>query len=104
MGTDPPREGCDSRRTVHCCRPDPPLTPYTKDISKRPMTLTTLTFAQLESLWCDCQVSGDYEQQDRLLSEMLTREDACPQDYDLMWEMQDCGWNGGVTQEDVDAR
>ena len=90
---------------MHCpllsrlCAPDP--VEY-KEQSKRPMQ--SLSFSELESLWCDCQVSGDYEQQDRLLSEMLTREDACPQDYDLMWEMQDHGWNGGVTQDDVDAR
>jgi hypothetical protein len=68
------------------------------------MTLTALTFEELESLWCDCTVSGDYDQQDRLLAEMLTREDACPQSYDLLWEMQDAGWNGGVTQDDRDAR
>jgi hypothetical protein len=68
------------------------------------MTLTDLTFEELESLWCDCQVSSDFDFQDRLLSEMLTREDACPESYDLLWEMQDHGWNGGVTQDDVDAR
>ncbi len=68
------------------------------------MTLTDLTFAQLESLWNDCQVSGDYDEQDRLMAEMLTRPDACPESYDLLWEMQDAGWNGGVTQEDRDAR
>ena len=68
------------------------------------LALKVMTFSQLESLWDDCQRNGDYDFQDRLLAEMLTREDACPQSYDLMWEMQDCGWNGGVTQEDVDAR
>lgn len=68
------------------------------------MDLSRLTFAQLESLWCDCQLHDDYAEQDRLLSEMLTREDACPESYDLLWEMQDAGWNGGVTQEDRDAR
>ena len=68
------------------------------------MLLTALPFAELESLWCDCQVSGDYDFQERLVAEMLTREDACPQDYDLLWEMQDLGWNGGASQEDRDAR
>jgi hypothetical protein len=68
------------------------------------ITLSDLTFEELESLWCDCQVDGDYDFQERLLSEMLTREDACPESYDLLWEMQDAGWNGGVTQEDRDAR
>ncbi len=66
--------------------------------------MQSLSFAQLESLWCDCQVSGDYDQQDALLSEMLSREDACPQSYDLLWEMQDAGWMGGVSQDDRDAR
>ena len=68
------------------------------------MDLSLLTFAQLESLWNDCQVSGDYDQQELLLSEMLTRPDACPESYDLLWEMQDAGWMGGVSQEDRDAR
>jgi hypothetical protein len=68
------------------------------------MTLADLTFEELESLWCDCTVSSDFDFQDRLLSEMLTREDACPESYDLLWEMQDAGWMGGVSQDDVDAR
>jgi hypothetical protein len=68
------------------------------------MDLSTLSFEQLESIWHDCTISDDLDLQDRLLGEMLTREDACPQDYDLMWEMQDNGWGGGVTQEDRDAR
>ena len=66
--------------------------------------LSTLSFAQLESLWDDCNVSGDDDQYYRLLSEMVSREDARPQSYDLLWEMQDQGWMGGVTQEDRDAR
>lgn len=68
------------------------------------MTLADLTFEELESLWDDCQRDGDYDFQDRLLSEMLTREDACPESYDLLWEMQDAGWMGGVSQDDRDAR
>ena len=68
------------------------------------ITLQDLTFEELESLWCDCTVSSDFDFQDRLLAEMLTREDACPESYDLQWEMEDAGWNGGVTQEDRDAR
>ena len=68
------------------------------------LTLQDLTFEELESLWCDCLVSDDLDFQDRLLSEMLTREDACPESYDLLWEMQDAGWNGGVSQDDRDAR
>jgi hypothetical protein len=66
--------------------------------------LATLTFEQLEDLWDDCQVTADWDLQEDALREMLTREDACPQSYELMWEMQDHGWNGGVTQDDVDAR
>jgi hypothetical protein len=44
MGTDPSRSDCDSGCTVHCRRPDPPLTPYNDYISKRhnPMTDTQL--------------------------------------------------------------
>ena len=68
------------------------------------MDLSSLSFAQLESLWHDCTLNDDLDLQDRLLDEMLTREDACPEDYDLMWAMQDAGWGGGVTQEDRDAR
>ena len=68
------------------------------------MTPQDLTFEELESLWCDCQVSDDLDFADRLLAEMMTRPDACPEDYDLLWAMQDLGWGGGVTQEDRDAR
>jgi hypothetical protein len=73
-------------------------------MSNTTLTLATMTFGELESLWCDCQVSCDFDFQDRLLAEMLTREDACPESYDLMWEMQDAGWNGGCSQADRDAR
>ena len=55
------------------------------------MTLQDLTFEELESLWCDCQVDGDLDFQARLLAEMLTRPDACPESYDLQWEMEDAG-------------
>jgi len=68
------------------------------------LALKVMTFAQLESIWCDCQVTGDYDLQLLLIDEMLTRPDAAPQDYELIWEMQDAGWNGGGTQEDRDAR
>jgi hypothetical protein len=68
------------------------------------LTLQDLTFEELESLWDDCLVSDDLDFQGRLLAEMLTREDACPESYDLLWEMQDNGWNGGVSQDDRDAR
>jgi hypothetical protein len=67
--------------------------------------LTTATTDQLESLWGDCQVSGDYDLQDRVVDEMMTREWFCPEDYDLMWELQDRGFHcDPPTQEDVDAR
>jgi hypothetical protein len=39
-----------------------------------------------------------------VLKVLLTREDFHPQSYDLLWELQDAGWNGGCTQEDRDAR
>jgi hypothetical protein len=75
-------------------------------MSNTTLTLATLTFEELEDLWCDCQIAldFDYDFNDRLLAEMLTREDACPESYDLLWEMQDAGWNGGCSQADRDAR
>ena len=66
--------------------------------------LQTLPDRQLEDLWLDCQVSGDYDFQDLVLSVLVQRSDFCPRDYDLLWELQDQGWNGGCTQEDRDAR
>jgi len=77
---------------------------YLSLMSNTTLTLASLTFEELECLWCDCQVSSDFDFQDRLLAEMLTREDACPESYDLLWEMQDAGWNGGCSQADRDAR
>ena len=77
---------------------------YLSLMSNTTLTLGTLTFEELECLWCDCQVSSNFDFQDRLLAEMLTREDACPESYDLLWEMQDAGWGGDVTQDARDAR
>ena len=46
MGTDQTRADCDSGRTVHGRRPDPPLTPYNNFSSNDPsMALTTLQTA-----------------------------------------------------------
>jgi hypothetical protein len=67
-------------------------------------TLSLLTDAQLEDLWCDCQVSADYDLQEAVLSVLLKRPAFCPQGYDLLWELQDAGWDGGCSQEDRDAR
>ena len=66
--------------------------------------LSSLPDGQLEDLWTDCNLSGDFDFQDMILEVLLQRPTFCPCDYDLLWEMQDAGWNGGVTQEDRDAR
>jgi hypothetical protein len=75
---------------------------HTKSMNKQ--LLSSLPDAQLEALWCDCQVSADYDLQDAVLAVLLQRSDFCPQSYDLLWELQDQGWNGGCSQEDRDAR
>ena len=62
--------------------------------------LSLLSDLQLESLWCDCQVSADYDLQEAVLSVLLGRGDFSPQSYDLLWELQDAGWNGGCSDED----
>jgi hypothetical protein len=66
--------------------------------------LQSLPDRQLEDLWLDCQVSGDYDYQEAVLGVLLGRPAFCPQDYDLLWELQDNGWNGGCSQEDRDSR
>jgi hypothetical protein len=66
--------------------------------------LASLPDRQLEDLWSDCQVSADYDLQESVLSVLLNRPAFCPQSYDLLWELQDAGWNGGCSQEDRDAR
>ncbi len=66
--------------------------------------LSSLPSLQLEALWEDCQVSGDYDFQELVLSVLVGRSAFCPQSYDLLWELQDAGWNGGCTQDDRDAR
>ena len=72
---------------------------------RKPMSnLSLLADAALESLWSDCQVSADYDLQEAVVSVLLQRSDFCPKSYDLLWELQDAGWNGGCSQEDRDAR
>ena len=66
--------------------------------------LASLSDSALESLWSDCQVSADYDLQDAVLDVLLHRPEFCPVGYDLLWEIQDAGWNGGTSQEDRDAR
>ena len=66
--------------------------------------LAALSDPQLEDLWNECQISATYNLQDAVLSELLKRPNFCPQDYDLLWELQDAGWNGGCTQDDRDSR
>ena len=66
--------------------------------------LAPLTDSQLEGMWADCQVSGDYDLSETVLSVLADRPYFSPQSYDLLWELQDAGWNGGCTQADRDAR
>ena len=68
--------------------------------------LSTLTDAQLEEIYNAASLSCDADLSDAVLLEILkNRPDFCPGDnYELMWELQDWGWHGGVTQEDRDAR
>ena len=66
--------------------------------------LATLPDRQLEDLWCDCQVSCDFDFQESILKVLLQRPAFAPHSYDLLWELQDNGWNGGCTDEDRDAR
>lgn len=70
------------------------------------INLSTLTDAQLEDLYNDSFFNtADNDLSDRVLVEILkNRPDFCPDSYDLQWELEDWGWNGGVTQEDRDAR
>jgi hypothetical protein len=67
--------------------------------------LTILTDAQLEDAYNDSNLTCDADLSDAVIQEILNNRPAFePQTYDLMWELQDCGWNGGATQEDRDAR
>ena len=69
------------------------------DMNKEALSL--LTDVQLEDLWCDCLVSDDLDLQDDVLEVLLQRPDFCTQDYDLLWALQDAGWNGcEPTEED----
>jgi hypothetical protein len=66
--------------------------------------LSRLSDETLEDLWCRYEVTAQYDLQEDILKVLLQRPDFCPQSYDLLWELQDAGWNGGCTQEDRDAR
>jgi hypothetical protein len=66
--------------------------------------LNLLSDSQLEDLWGDCQVSADYDLQEAVVAVLLQRSDFRPESYDLLWELQDAGWNGGCSQADRDAR
>ena len=70
------------------------------------LNLICLSNAQLESLYNDCDGSCpcDGDLSERIALELMTRPDAAPESYDLLWEMQDLGWNGRVTQDERDAR
>jgi hypothetical protein len=35
---------------------------------------------------------------------MFSRPNFSPSSYELMCYLYDCGWNGGQTQEEIDAR
>ena len=71
---------------------------HIKGMNKEALSL--LTDETLEGLWCRYQVTAQYDLQDDVLAVLLDRPDFCPQDYDLLWELQDAGWNGGCTDED----
>jgi hypothetical protein len=66
--------------------------------------LSLLSDETLEDLWCRYQVTAQHDLQEDVFAVLLNRPDFCPQDYDLLWELQDAGWNGGCTQEDRDSR
>ncbi len=66
--------------------------------------LSLLSDETLEDLWHTYNTTDRFELADDVFAVLLTREDFCPQAYDLLWELQDAGWNGGCTQEDRDAR
>jgi hypothetical protein len=66
--------------------------------------LASLSNAQLEDLYNQSNLECDGDLGEAVALEMMGRPDACPQSYDLMWEMQDLGWGGGVSQDDRDAR
>ena len=62
--------------------------------------LYSLPDRQLEDMWSDCQVSGDHDLSDMVVSVLMERPLFSPQTYDLLWELQDAGWNGGCSDED----
>ena len=66
--------------------------------------LSRLSDETLEGLWDRYQVTAQYDLQEDVLKVLLQRPDFCPKDYDLLWELQDAGWNGGCSQDDRDAR
>jgi hypothetical protein len=68
------------------------------------MNLTLLTNDQLEDLENEGNVQGNDALYDAVIAEMLRRPDFCPTSYELQYYLEDLGWNGGVTQEDRDAR
>jgi hypothetical protein len=67
-------------------------------------SLSGLTNAQLENLEDFCTRKGRDELHDNVIDEMLSRPDFKPSNYELMYFLYDCGWNGGQTQEEIDAR
>ena len=65
-----------------------------------------LTDAQLEDVYNESFFNtADADLCDAVILEILNnRPDFCPESYDLQWDLEDHGWNGGATQEDRDAR
>jgi hypothetical protein len=66
--------------------------------------LTRLTDAQLENLEDFCTRKGRDDLYDLVIDEMFSRPNFSPSSYELMCYLYDCGWNGGQTQEEIDAR
>jgi hypothetical protein len=66
--------------------------------------LALLSNSQLEHLWNEANLSCDGDASEALALELMKRPDAAPKCYDLMWEMQDLGWGGEVSQDEMDNR
>jgi hypothetical protein len=74
------------------------------DFGTNPDLLSQLTDLQLEDLENRANCSGNDACHDAVIAEMLRRPGFFPSSYELQYYLEDQGWNGGVTQEDRDAR
>jgi hypothetical protein len=74
------------------------------DFGTNPDLLSQLTDLQLEDLENRATCSGNDTCHDAVIAEMLRRPGFSPSSYELQYYLEDQGWNGGVTQEERDAR